>query len=109
MNNIGIIAGGGQLPIAIGKNLIKKNFNICFFVIEEFFNTKHYKDLDVIVINLKSAKNIINSLKSRNIDNIIMAGNINRPSLTDLSFDLQTFKLAKDLDRDWFDTKHWCY
>jgi UDP-2,3-diacylglucosamine hydrolase len=26
-----------------------------------------------------------------------MAGNINRPSLTDLSFDLQTFKLAKNL------------
>ena len=28
---------------------------------------------------------------------VIMAGNINRPSLTDLSFDLQTFKLAKNL------------
>ena len=25
MNNIGIIAGGGNLPIAIGGNLIKKN------------------------------------------------------------------------------------
>ena len=97
MNNIGIIAGGGQLPIAIGRNLIKKNFNICFFVIEEFFNTIQYKDLEVIIINLKSVKNIINSLKSRNIDSIIMAGNINRPSLTDLSFDYQTFKLAKNL------------
>ena len=41
--------------------------------------------------------NIINSLKSRNVDSIIMAGNINRPSLTDLSFDYQTFKLAKNL------------
>ena len=97
MNNIGIIAGGGNLPITIGKNLIKKKFNICFFVIEEFFNTVQYKGLDVILINLKSAKNIINSLKSRNIDGIIMAGNINRPSLADLSFDLETFKLAKNL------------
>ncbi len=26
-----------------------------------------------------------------------MAGNINRPSLTDLSFDFETFKLAKNL------------
>ena len=26
-----------------------------------------------------------------------MAGNIKRPSITDLSFDFQTFKLAKDL------------
>ena len=97
MNNIGIISGGGKLPIVIGRNLIKKNFNIFFFVIEEFFNSKHYKDFEVIIINLKSAKNIINSLKSRNIDSIIMAGSINRPSLTDLSFDYQTFKLAKNL------------
>ena len=97
MSNIGIIAGGGKLPITIGKNLIKKKFNIFFFVIEEFFNTKDFKDFDVTIINLKSVKNIINSLKSKNIDSIIMAGNINRPSLTDLSFDYQTFKLAKNL------------
>ena len=31
MNNIGIIAGGGRLPIAIGDNLIKKNFNVSPF------------------------------------------------------------------------------
>ncbi len=97
MNNIGIIAGGGKLPIVIGRNLIKKNFNICFFVIEEFFNSKHYKNFEITIINLKSAKNIINSLKARNIDSIIMVGNINRPSLTDLSFDYHTFKLAKNL------------
>ena len=97
MSNIGIIAGGGKLPIAIGSNLIKKKYNIFFFVIEEFFNINHYKDFNVTIINLKSAKNIINSLKSRNISSIIMAGNINRPSLTDLSFDYQTLKLAKNL------------
>ena len=97
MSNIGIIAGGGKLPIAIGSNLIKKKYNICFFVIEEFFNSNNYKDFDVTIINLKSAKKIINLLKSRDIDSIIMAGNINRPSLTDLSFDYQTLKLAKNL------------
>ena len=97
MNNIGIIAGGGNLPIAIGSNLVKKNFKIFFFVIEEFFNNSDYKDLNVTIINLKSAKKIIESLHSKNIDSIIMAGNINRPSITDLSFDFQTFKLAKNL------------
>ena len=97
MNNIGIIAGGGRLPIIIGVNLIKKNFKVSFFVIEEFFNKTNYKDLNVTTINLKSAKKIIESLKIKNIDSVIMAGNINRPSLTDLSFDLQTLKLAKNL------------
>ena len=36
-------------------------------------------------------------IKSKNINSIIMAGNIIRPSLSDLSFDFQTFKLAKKL------------
>ena len=97
MINIGIIAGGGKLPVAIGRNLIKKKFNIFFFVIEEFFNRNYYEEFNVTIININSAKNIINSLKSRNIESIIMAGNINRPSLTDLSFDYETFKLAKNL------------
>ena len=97
MNNIGIIAGGGKLPIIIGDNLIKKKFNVFFFVIEEFFNKTNYKDFNVTIINLKSAKKIIESLKVKKIDSVIMAGNINRPSLTDLSFDWHTLKLAKNL------------
>jgi UDP-2,3-diacylglucosamine hydrolase len=97
MNNIGIIAGGGKLPITIGRNLIKKKFKVFFFVIEDFLNSINYKDLDVTVINLKSAKKIIESLRAKNIDNIIMVGNIKRPSITDLSFDFHTFKLAKNL------------
>jgi UDP-2,3-diacylglucosamine hydrolase len=97
MINIGIIAGGGNLPIIIGSNLIKKNFKVFFFVIEEFYNIINYKGLNVTTINLKSAKKIIQSLQDKNIDSIIMAGNIKRPSITDLSFDIQTFKLAKEL------------
>ena len=96
-NNIGIIAGGGKLPLIIGERLIKKNFNVIFFVIEEFYNDGSYKNYNSIIINLNSAKKIIKSLKFSNINNIIMAGNINRPSLTDLRFDYQTFKLAKNL------------
>ena len=97
MSNIGIIAGGGKLPIVIGSNLIKKNFKVFFFVIEEFFNIINYRNLDVTIINLTSAKKIIESLRAKNIDSVIMVGNIKRPSITDLSFDFHTFKLAKDM------------
>ena len=97
MNNIGIIAGGGKLPLIIGKTLIKKNFNVNFFVVEDFYNSNNYKNFNTCIINLYSIKKIIGLLKSNNIKSIIMAGDIKRPSLTDLSFDFQTFKLAKKL------------
>ena len=97
MNNIGIISGGGKLPLLIGKNLIINNFRVIFFVIEEFYNEEFYKNQEVEIITLKSAKKIIELLRLNSINCILMAGNINRPSLSDLSFDYQTFKLAKNL------------
>ena len=97
MINIGIIAGGGKLPLLIGDNLIKNNFNVIFFVFEEFYNTQSYNKYNSKVIKLNSVKIIIDLLRDNSIKNIIMAGNIMRPSLTDLSFDFQTFKLAKKI------------
>ena len=47
MTNIGIISGGGTLPLFIGRNLIKKKYRVVFFVIEEFYNNETYKDLEV--------------------------------------------------------------
>ena len=97
MNNIGIISGGGNLPLIIGRSLINKKFRVVYFVIEEFYNNDIYEDLEVVILKLKSAKKIIQLLKSNHIKNIVMAGNITRPSLSDLTFDYQTFKLAKNL------------
>ena len=97
MINIGIIAGGGKLPHVIGQSLINRKFNVVFFVIKEFYSANKYKDLNVHIINLTSVKKIIKLLKDNNIENIIMAGNIARPSLSDLSLDYQTFKIAKNL------------
>ena len=36
MIRIGIIAGEGELPLLVGKILIKNNFSVTFFVIKNF-------------------------------------------------------------------------
>ena len=54
MNKIGIIAGGGQLPLLVGKSLLKNNFDVTFFVIEEFYIEKKYKKFRSKKINLNS-------------------------------------------------------
>ena len=40
MNRIGLLSGGGQLPILIGKSLLEKNYEVIFFVIKDYFNKK---------------------------------------------------------------------
>ena len=96
MNKIGILSGKGHLPIAIGKNLINKEYDVKFFCIEKFYDPKDYRKFNYEVIKLNSLTNIINALKKSNINKIIMAGSVKRPSIKDLKFDLNTFKLIKN-------------
>ena len=97
MSKIGIISGGGKLPILIGNNLIKKNYEVIFFVIEDTFNKKIYTHLNTIEIKLNSIKKIFNKLNENNVKKIILAGNIKRPSLKDINFDFETINLAKKI------------
>ena len=97
MSKIGIISGGGKLPILIGNNLIKKNYEVIFFVIVYTFNKKIYTHLNTIEIKLNSIKKIFNQLNENNVKKIILAGNITRPSLKDINFDFETINLAKKI------------
>tara|TARA_Y100000741_G_C18183109_1_gene530188 strand:- start:17 stop:838 length:822 start_codon:yes stop_codon:yes gene_type:complete len=96
MNNIGIITGGGQLPLVIGRSLIKNNFNVKFFCIKKFANINLYKKYDYSIIELNSLSEIIKILKKNNINKIIMVGYVKRPSIKDIKFDLSTLKIIKD-------------
>ena len=96
MTKIGIIAGGGELPLLVGKNLIKKNFDVTFFVLRNFYN-KEYNKYNSLKIQLNSIKEILREFKLHKIDNIIMLGKVNRPSIKDVKFDFETIKFIKKL------------
>ena len=97
MSKIGIISGGGKLPLLIGQNLINKNYQVIYFVIRNTFNKELYKNLKIIEIELNSIKKIFNILNNNSVEKIILAGDIKRPSLKDINFDLQTINFAKKL------------
>ena len=43
MTKVGIIAGGGKLPIVIGRNLINSGHAVTFFCIESEVKKNDYK------------------------------------------------------------------
>lgn len=96
MSRVGIIAGEGILPLLIGKSLISKNYSINFFCIKGMVNLIDYRGYDITEIEINSLTNILNFLKVKNIDEIIMAGKVTRPSIQDINFDLNTISLIKD-------------
>ena len=96
MDKIGIIAGSGMLPVSIGKNLLDKNYDVNFFCIKNFTDLNLYKEFEFSEIDIVSFSSIIKALRKKNINKIIMAGKIIRPSIKDLNFDLKTISLIKD-------------
>ncbi len=97
MIKLGLISGDGNLPIYIGKSLEKKNFDITYFLLNSVTNKKIYINEKYIDIDILSIKKLVNNLKENNIQKIIFAGSIKRPSIKDLGFDIETIKIAKKL------------
>ena len=63
MTKVGILAGGGKLPLLIGKNLIEAKFDVMFFCIEKFSNIKLYKNYSFETISINSLTKILKNLK----------------------------------------------
>ena len=63
MTKIGIISGGGKLPLLIGKKLIQSKYDVMFFCIEKFSDVKLYKDYNFEIISINSLTRILDNLK----------------------------------------------
>ena len=97
MFKVGILAGGGKLPLAIGNKLIEIGYDVEFFCIEPFAQLSDYYQYKVKRIKLDSLSKILTTLKKSKIQQIVMAGNVKRPSIKDINFDLGAIKLIKEL------------
>ena len=97
MTKVGIIAGGGELPLLIGKSLIHAKYEVIFFCIEKFCNLKFYKNYNFDTISINSLSKILKNLSNHKIEKIVMAGHVKRPSIKDIDFDMNALKLIKNI------------
>ena len=59
MPKIGIIAGGGKLPILIGEQLIQSGNNVVFFCIESYAKKSDYENFVKTFIKLELISEIM--------------------------------------------------
>ena len=100
MTKVGILSGGGKLPLLIGKKLIQSKYDVMFFCIEKFSDLKLYKDYNFEIISINSLTRILNNLKKNKIEKIILVGKVKRPSIKDINFDFNSLKLIKNFALD---------
>ncbi len=94
MNKYGLIAGGGELPIIIYNSLRKNNLDVFVIGIKNNFkkvnSIKNYEE-----VKIGSLSKIFKILNKQNINKLIFAGSIKRPSISELSLDLKAIEFLR--------------
>lgn len=98
MTKIGIIAGGGELPLIIAQSLHVDK--VPFYIIaingeanSDFSNYPHSS------IAIGQVGQIISTFKSENVTEIVLAGKINRPSFASLTLDSAGVRLIGQITK----------
>tara|TARA_B100001741_G_C16489506_1_gene568980 strand:+ start:198 stop:989 length:792 start_codon:yes stop_codon:yes gene_type:complete len=86
---IGLFLGEKKLPIEILKKLKKKK--IKYFIIDLSKNNKFKKDKNSFFINIAKFGKILELIHSQKCKKVIFAGNIPKPKISSLKFDIKGF------------------
>ena len=99
MNKVIFIFGNGNLPKLILKKIKDSNFEFKILVIGK---TNFYKSFNPKFVNLGKIVTELKNLKKKGFSNILMAGSINRPRLSDINPDLNSLKLLPKFTKTLF-------
>ncbi len=89
-HKIGIIAGGGAMPIFIAKECIKSGQSAFVAILEGQANTANYAELPHATFRIGAVGAVIQQLRREGIKDIILAGHLRKPTLFELQPDAWT-------------------
>ena len=97
MNKLGLIAGGGELPIKVLDYCKDNNIDLFCVLIKNFADINNYKGNKNIQISFGQVGKAINFFKKNKVENIVFAGNVKKPSIGFMKLDFKGFLLLKQL------------
>jgi len=89
---IGIIAGGGHLPLMLKTQLAKEGKPFFVVALEGFCDLSLYQDCPHKSIRVGAIGEILKTLKQNNATTLVFAGSVQRPSLSSLRPDATALK-----------------
>ena len=97
MKKLGLIAGQGELPLKILDKCKKDNIEVFCVLLNAFADKDKYKDFNNINVSFGQVGKVINFFKKNNIENIVFAGGVKKPSIGLMKLDFKGFLLLKQL------------
>ena len=96
LHKVGIIAGGGNLPILVAQECVKLGRSPTIIVLDGQAKASDYTELSHAVFRIGSVGSVIKYFRKNNIKYLIFAGHLRKPKLLELKPDTWTAKfLAK--------------
>ncbi len=89
---IAIIAGNGSLPHTLAHKITHDGGQVFIVAFEGQTAPETVQGVDPIWMRLRATKKIIDALKARDIQDLVMIGALRRPSLKELKPDLKTLE-----------------
>ncbi len=93
MSRLGIIAGGGILPLRLVEKCQSSGRNFFLIGLKGQIDENLFKQYSFEAIRLGAVGKAINSLRQNNVNEIVMAGNVTRPSMAALRPDITAVKI----------------
>jgi DUF1009 family protein len=93
IRKLGIIAGGGTLPLKLIHSCEMQDIEVFIIGFEGQTNTNILGGHKYLMTRIGAAGQIIKTLKAHEISDLVLVGSIRRPSLTELKPDLKTIEL----------------
>jgi DUF1009 family protein len=94
---IGIIAGSGMMPVEIIRHCNRNNIPIFVVGLESFATEKQLSEAPHTFAKIGEAGKILKAFKENNVQNIVLAGGIKRPSFKELIPDWEGMKIVAKL------------
>jgi len=93
IKKVGMIAGSGNMPVEIIKHCKEKGIEIFVIGLETFASEEQLKDAPHCFAKIGEAGKMMKFFKKNDIQNIVLAGGIKRPSFKELIPDWQGMKM----------------
>jgi len=94
---LGMIAGGGMMPVEIIKHCNQTGREIFVVGIEPYAKEEELKDAPHIFAKIAEAGKILKAMEKNNVRDIVLAGGIKRPSFKEMIPDWEGAKLMTKL------------
>ncbi|MBR2141428.1 MAG: UDP-2,3-diacylglucosamine diphosphatase LpxI [Rickettsiales bacterium] len=97
MKKLGLVAGGGELPLEVVKYCKNNNVELYCVLVGGFANKNNYINQNAVEIKIGQVGKAIKYFRNNGVRDVVFAGNVKKPHFGLMIMDFKGFLLLRDI------------